>query len=442
MEWVDGHLRLTVLLLGLAVCGVLALFGFYAAVVFTLWFPAGIIYYTIRYPESEISLHRDRRDRNIAQLKGKFIQCLKDGGVEPQDGELLECLNDNPIRFIYHPIMYGATRGKIEKVVEASLSVFKAIRADVSDLPPDDEGYFGYEVIYYTETETATLTAMDTPFTMMKEKPTREKIPIGYYATGETAYITLDGVVGGMIAGQSRSGKSCAVSSIVGMLSQIGNERIILCSNKIMDYMNYAPRVELHDNPLDTLAVLKELNAEAERRKAYCLERNIKKFTDIDFTENCPHITVLLDEYAILHTSTIEDPNGKKPRKVGEEVSAEVFKAVSRNAAYGMSVFLITQRFQVGLVDSTVRSLLTSNLIGFSSGDARSDEMLFDTRAGEAPSCEIPISSKGVGYIFSEGLMDNPRLFKALYIDDKTEKRIADETAHLKPEGTNDERDR
>ena len=93
-----------------------------------------------------------------------------------------------------------------------------------------------------------------------------------------------------------------------------------------------------------------------------------------------------------------------------------------------------------GLVDTTTRSLLTSNLLGFSSGDARSDEMLFDTRADEAPSCEIPISSKGVGYIFCEGFMNKPRLFKAAYIDEKTEKRIVEETKHLRPKDTTDER--
>ncbi|WP_165052316.1 MULTISPECIES: FtsK/SpoIIIE domain-containing protein [unclassified Adlercreutzia] len=434
MEWVEDHLRLSVLLLFSIVGGVSLLFGLYAVAIAPLWLSLGIIYYSVRHPESEVSIQQDERDRHRKRLKEQFSECLREGGIEPQDEEQFDCLNDNPIRFVYHPMRYGSTKERLERIVEASLPAFKAVRADVERLPPNEEGFFGYEVVFYTETEIATLTAMSVLFDDLREEPTRERIPIGLYATGETAYMTLDGVVGGMIAGQSRSGKSAATSSFIAMLSRLENERLIVCSNKIMDFRAYEDRAELHDDPVDVLNVVNSLNDEAERRKAYCLEHGLKKIEQ--FSDDLPHITLIIDEYAILRTSVVEDPDGKKPRKVGDEVDRAVFRAASRNAAYGMSIFLITQRFMSGLVDTTTRSLLTSNLLGFSSGDARSDEMLFDTRADEAPSCEIPISSKGVGYIFCEGHMEKPRLFKAAYIDERTEKRIAEETRHLRPKDT------
>lgn len=440
MNWVEDHLRLFILLLGFIVCGVLVLFGLYAAAIFPLWLSLGIIYFSIKHPESEISLQQDERDRHRKLLKEQFLDCLRNGGIEPQEEEQFECLNDNPIRFIYYPMLYGSTEKKLKRIVEESLPTFKAIRVDVEQLPPNEDGYFGYEIVFYTETEIETLTAMNVLFDDLKEKPTRERIPIGLYATGETAYMTLDGVVGGMISGQSRSGKSAATSSFIAMLSQLENERLIVCSNKIMDFKAYEDRAELYDDPIDILNVINSLNREAARRKAYCLKNGLKKIEE--FSEALPHITLIIDEYAILRTSVIEDPDGKKPRKIGDEVDRAVFVAASRNAAYGMSLFLITQRFMSGLVDTTTRSLLTSNLLGFSSGDARSDEMLFDTRADEAPSCEIPISSKGVGYIFCEGYMNKPRLFKAAYIDEKTEKHIVEETKHLRPKDTTDEKEK
>lgn len=438
MEWIEDHLRLFVLLFGFAVSGVLALFGLYAASLFSLWFPLGIIYHSIKHPDSEISLHQDKKGRQRKHLKGQFLECLRDGGIEPFEDEQFECLNDNPIRFVYHPTSYGSTKEKLEHIANAALPTFKAIRVEMRDLEPNDDGYFGYEIVYYTETEISTLTAMPVRFTDMNEKPSREKIPIGRYATGETAYMSLDGCVGGMISGQSRSGKSAATSSLIAMLSQLENERLIVCSNKIMDFKNYEGRAELYDDSIAILDVIKDLNEEAERRKRYCLTHGLKKITN--YAPELPHITLIIDEYAILRTTVIEDPDGKKPRKIGDEVDRAVFVAASRNAAYGMSIFLITQRFMSGLVDTTTRSLLTSNLLGFSSGDARSDEMLFDTRADEAKACEIPISSKGVGYIFCEGTMDKPRLFKAAYIDEKTEKRIASETEHLRPKGRKDDK--
>lgn len=439
MEWVEDHLRLSILLLGFIFCGVLAVFGLYAAAIFPLWISLGIVYFSIKHPESEVSLQQDERDRRKKHLKEQFLGCLRDGGIEPQDEEHFECLNENPIHFVYYPMLYGSTEKKLKRIAEESMPVFKAIRVDVEQLPPNEEGYFGYKVVYYTETEIATLTAMEVRFEDMGEKPTRKRIPIGKYATGETAYMSLDGVVGGMIAGQSRSGKSAATSSFIAMLSQLENERLIVCSNKIMDFKAYEKRAELHDDPIDILNVLNALNKEAERRKYYCLLHGLKKIEE--FSDELPHITLIIDEYAILRTTVVDTPDGKKPRKVGDEVDRAVFVAASRNAAYGMSIFLVTQRFMSGLVDTTTRSLLTSNLLGFSSGDARSDEMLFDTRADEAPSCEIPISSKGVGYIFCEGFMNKPRLFKAAYIDEKTEKRIVEETKHLRPKDTIYERE-
>jgi hypothetical protein len=204
-----------------------------------------------------------------------------------------------------------------------------------------------------------------------------------------------------------------------------------------MDFANYEQRVELHDDPVDILNVISELNAEAENRKKYCLFTGRKKIDT--FSDSLPHITLIVDEYAILRMSIVDDPDGKKPRKIGDEVEKAILQAVSRNAAYGMSIFLITQRFSSALIDTTTRSLLTSNLIGFSSGDARSDEMLFDTRADEAKACEIPISAKGIGYIYCEGIMDKPRMFRAAYIDANTEKQVAAATAHLRPQGMHNE---
>lgn len=63
MEWVEDHLRLTILLLGFVVGGVSLLFGLYAVAVIPLWLSLGTIYFSIKHPESEVSLQQDERDR-------------------------------------------------------------------------------------------------------------------------------------------------------------------------------------------------------------------------------------------------------------------------------------------------------------------------------------------------------------------------------------------
>ena len=95
---------------------------------------------------------------------------------------------------------------------------------------------------------------------------------------------------------------------------------------------------------------------------------------------------------------------------------------------------MVSQKISVDVLPSMGREQL-ANKVSFSSGSSRSDEQIFEEKAEEARACLIPISAKGVGYIYCEGSMAKPRMFKSAYIDEQTEREVARSTKHLKPRG-------
>lgn len=420
------------------VVGVLIVFGQYAAALLCAIYPAGVIYYSLFHPECEVAVQQDRRDIEQEALGKKFIECLKQGGISPQDEEPFACVETDPVRFVYYPMTYGTTGEKLDLIAEQSQAIFKAIRHSVEQLPQNEAGHFGYRISFYAESEIDALARLGVSYSdIAHEQPTYEKIPVGLFLNEEgnepsIAYVSFAGA-NMLLASLPRCGKSCMLQTIAVGLARCQAERIILCSSKCLDFQFLSPRVELYQDPEAILNTLKQVNRIAEKRKKYCEENHLKKVEV--FTSKRPHTVLILDEYGVIKSSTIEDPDGKKPRKIGEEIERELIRTVSQNAAFGIQVAITSQRLSSNVISTELRDLIGGTKCSFASGSAVNDTMIFDTRADEARACEIPITAKGVGYIYTEGLMNKPMLFKSALVDDETEKRIAKETTHLIPTG-------
>lgn len=436
MEWVEDHTRLLAFIVFVGASLVAVVLGQCGLAFLLAWIPVGMVWKTISNPESDIALQEDGRASERRRKKAEFLECLRKGRIEASEGEV-ECWCLTPLTFSFHPTTYSASEKKVREVAEESLPLFKATRSRVDLLPQNKDGYYGYEITYHTQTEVEVLSDMEVSYVdISDEEPSYKGFCVGFYENGERAYLDFDSK-SGMCVGISRSGKSCFTSVVCSKLCECENERVIICSAKIMDFMAYAERAELYREPLEILEALKEVNKEAEWRKQYCLQNGLKKISR--FTSEMPHITLILDEYFILKTSTVEDPDGKKPRKVGDECERELLRLICQNSAFGCQVFVVSQKLSVDILPSLGRDQLV-NKVSFSSGSARADEQVFDTMAEEAKACEIPIEAKGVGYIYCEGSMTKPRMFKSAYIDEKTEKAIAERTKHLRPKGRTHER--
>lgn len=440
MGWIGDHPRLFALLLSIVAAGALILFGQYAAAILCAYYAAGVIYYSIREPESEIAIQQDDRDQELEHLGREFVQCLIRGGITPQKDEPFECVEAEPVRFVYYPMTYGTTLKKLEQIAEQSQATFKAIRYAIEQLPQNKEGYFGYSIAFFAESEIDELARTEVFYKDIEhEQPTYKKIPVGIFTdkNGDKpsiAYVSFDGA--NMLLGAlPRCGKSCLLQTIACGLARCPAERIILCSSKCLDFQFLSPRVELYQKPQEILNALKQVNEIAEKRKEYCVQNGLKQVTD--FSISMPHLIVIFDEYGTVRGSLVEDPDGKKPRKIGEEIERELIKTVSQNAFAGIQVVLASQRLSSTVISTDLRDLIGGNLVSFANGSAASDTMIFDTRADEARASEIPVTAKGVGYIYTEGVMDKPKLFKAALVDEETQKRIAEETKHLIPTGEN-----
>lgn len=440
MNWVIEHPRLTIIMSLFLICGVLAVFGQYAASLLLLPFPLRAIWHSIAHPESEAAIQQDARDRRKTDLADRFMECLEWGGVEVLEDEQFECVSDDPLCFRYYPMAYGTNKKKLADIAEASLPIFGAIRSRVDLLPKNDTGFYGYGITLHDKTELEALMGMTVEYAdIASDDPTNEMIPIGKFEDGTTASISLEGKAGALLAGLPRSGKSVLLNSIIASLSKCGSQRIVVCSSKTLDFVEFSQRAELYQEPEDILQVMQEISEEVERRKIYCATHGLKRITK--FSSTMPHIVVLFDEFAVIKASVIPDPSGKKARRIGCEIEEEAFKLVSQGAFAGVFTLITSQRLSTNVVSGDLRSLLAGGvLISFASGDQNSDTMLFGSKSAEAAACEIPVMAKGIGYLYCEGDMDSPQMFKSAMLSPEEEKRIARETENLKPKGKSDGR--
>ena len=393
---------------------------------------------TVRYPDSAFAIQEDARSRQRRWLEGLLADCLAYEGLETSCYESsLVCYELEPaIRFQYESNAYGTSEGRIAAVCESALPLFAAVRFTVERTLSSDGGRNRYLIGFHRTSETEALEGMKVAYSDIEgEQPTYGRIPVGRYEDGGIAYMSFDNR-NALIGGLPRSGKSVLLSVVVIGLCRCDNERVLVLSPKILDFQAFAERVELYQEPEEMLKSLTQINDEVESRKRYC-ERERKKKVET-FTGERPHITIVIDEYAVIKGFQTLEEGKSKPRKIGEEIERELLKIVSQAAFAGVQVAITSQRLSSNVVSTDLRDICAGNLISFSNGSATSDKMVFGEYHEQAPASLIPIKAKGVGYIFSEGDMEKPRLFKCALTSVEDEYRIAGETAYMKPRRGNE----
>ena len=176
------------------------------------------------------------------------------------------------------------------------------------------------------------------------------------------------------------------------------------------------------------IAALRGVKEEMDRRKSYCRSNGLKKIEH--FTDDLPHITVIVDEFSVIKKTVVPDEKGK-PRKIGVEFETILTSIVEEGGFAGISFVLATQRVSSNNMSTDLRDLISGTRISFAQETTESDRMVFGDLARYAPAHEIPNDCKGVGYISVGGR--KPVLFKCALAEKDDERRIASETLDRKP---------
>ena len=428
--WLEDHPRLTALLVSMVLGVVFANSRHPLAVPF-LAAVAAIVYATAVRPEWRIAVQEDARTRDRRRALRRFMGCLERAGIEVYEDETrVECCDADPPRFFVATTGYGMTRQRLAAMCEEALPTFGAVRYTLERVPTTGGGY-GYDVAFHQTAATEALEALEVRYEdIVGERPTYKRVPVGLFEDGTTAAISLDNR-NALVGGLPRSGKSVLLSVLITGLCRCDGERIVVLSPKALDFQAFAPRAEIYQQPDEMLEALRRVGDEIERRKEYC-ERTRRKKID-RFTMERPHIAIIVDEYAVIRNAQTQEDGGRKPRKIGMEIEQELFAIVSQGAFSGCQVCLTSQRLSSNVISTDLRDICAGNLVSFANGSETSDQMIFGEYAGAAPASQIPIRAKGVGYLFAEGDMEQPRLFKCALTDMETEARVAEQNKERKP---------
>ena len=391
-------------------------------------------------PSLPTSVQADLRRVERARSLNRFVDVLADAGVIDawtREADItLRCLEaPEPDVFIFSTAQAGRTREDVERAAASSLLAFNAtgVRVDAVGRAARDNATFRIEFFHSDEMEKLRDEAVSIEGlsgSAVGHRPQKldiDHIPIGRYADGGVCSISLL-ASNALVAGVPRSGKSVCLSALVCQLMRCRHELIYILSPKDLDFANFEGRCVVVGDLGEMIAVLEAVRGEMARRKALCRREGVKKIDR--FTDDVPHITVIVDEFSVLKKTVEAD--GGKPRKVGVEFEALLTSLVEEGGFAGISFVLATQRMSSTNVSTDLRDLISGTRISFAQETAESDRMVFGDWAKDAPAHEIPTDCKGVGYVSVGGR--RPRLFKCAMADASTERSVARETMGSAPQ--------
>lgn len=246
-----------------------------------------------------------------------------------------------------------------------------------------------------------------------KNKIDLKHLPVGIYADGSVALANL--ASGNMMCqGIPGSGKSVFLSSLICSLLRCEPQvDLAILSPKMLDFQNFAPAVRLIDDPTEMLEYLNHVRERGNERKKVCMERHIKKI-DEDLWDEYPPIVTIMDEFAIIHSSTVMDEKKGREMPIGSTIDATMSKLVAEMRFAAISNVLATQRFSVGdNISSTLRENISGTFVSFKTNSGATDQMLWKDQAENAECHKIRKDQVGCGYI---NVFDcKPRAFKGSF---------------------------
>lgn len=385
----------------------------------TGWASAVIIYTTVKDPGSWIALQQDARDAEEIEVYNKFIDILVNGKIIDSKSKDEGVQIDSPAPYVFEVKMeqVGKNVFKLRKAIEGSLDYMRCVSFECSQIKPGE-----FLVTFAPKTPIQALGELWCPYNdmLVDEEPiTISNLPVGKDVDGSVVKISLESR-NALLAGVMGSGKSAMLSAIIcGLLriSNPGEERTVIISPKILDFQNFAGACELIKEYKDILAFLDSLREEVERRKNFCIQHGIKKIEPEHYS-SCPHITVIVDEYAVIKSAPMPYENGKGI-KVGEQIEAQIMSLIAEARFASVSFVIALQKADSRNIDTRIRDLISGVRCSFAAEGRTSTEMVFGDYASEAPCHEIGVDTPGVGYIQVDSA--HPKLFKCAYAGNQDE---------------------
>lgn len=407
------------------------------ACVICFYVVAFIIFESVRHPDSVLALQEDIRCARKKEQTRRFVDVLNRSRTEQGEAAAefeITCETLEPLVFVFTSSAYGVTRAHMEEVCERALPVFGACRYALLQTITEEADAIEYRVAFFKHEAAETAARMEVSYNDIQGiEPRFDAVPVGKFEDGETAFMSFKNR-NALIGGLPRMGKSNLLAVLCMGLIRCGkSERLFILSPKILDFQAYENHAYLYAEPEQILKALQGINNEIERRKKYCISHKIKKMPEP--TETAPHYVILVDEYAVIKASKTLEDSGKKWRKIGEEIEAELTKIVAQGGFANVQVVITSQRLSSQVIGTDLRELIAGNAVSFANSRQTSTEFIFGEMWEEAPAHEIPVTAQGVAYLYTEGTMPRPRIIKAAHMSDEIEREIIEAIEETRDEG-------
>ena len=209
----------------------------------------------------------------------------------------------------------------------------------------------------------------------------RLKLPLGKDIFGAPVIVSIDKLPHLLIAGDSGSGKSVTIDTIIMSLlynAKPNEVKLALIDPRMLELSMYAGIPHLISpvatEPKKAAETLKAIVAEMDRRYRQLFEKgsnNIESYNkDAHDAERLPYIVVIIDEFADLMAT------------VAHEIEDSILRLTSMAQDVGIHLIMVTQRPTVDVIKGSIKANFTSR-ISFQVASKIDSHSILDTNGAE-----------------------------------------------------------
>lgn len=242
-----------------------------------------------------------------------------------------------------------------------------------------------------------------------------------------------------LVAGITRSGKSCTVHALLAGFSTIADAAFVGIDPKRTELKLWTPRfTEVAVDLADIDLAIQKLVRLMKTRQAFLELQGLTKWV----TALGPWVFVVIDEYAELvgvSTDGIDragsgsDINDglKRSKALGAMRIADISSLARLGAGLGIKLIITTQYPTAEVLDTQIRNQLDTRLMHRVSGDSHVKVCLGDGRASQVSANSIPTHLPGALWVVGSEDYNEPVLARSSYVAADEIPGLAAETAGL-----------